>query len=312
MDRRRFVPSAEGLEGRALLAGSIFSFSKPNSNPADDVAMTFMLKAHRVQKLPIHMEQIRSGRFLPSDTIKSLQANLLAIATELHAPGATSKNGHAVLDGFNARLREINPRASLSITDAHALNHSFDNVLEAAGATPEQISNLNNDMNALARNDVNSPQTVFLATNDYTIVLQTILGIGRPIRRPEAAELAARNGTRVGRDFGVTPKNQPTLVGTYDAFAEIQVVNKEGVVFGTGFVKKNGPVQSDGVAQANGKYAVTIDQPLPNGLYTFYIRAIDPYGNMSHLSPPFKIKVNTNLIHQHTTAAVVPGGPLAV
>jgi hypothetical protein len=312
MDRRRFVPSAEGLEGRALLAGSIFSFSKPNSNPADDVAMTFPLKAHRVQRLPVHMEQIRSGRFLPPDTIKELQANLLAIATKLHAPGARSSNGYGVLDGFNSRLRDINPRASLSVEDAHALNRSFDNVLEAAGATPEAIANLNKDMNAIALNDVKSPQTVFLATNDYTIVLQTILGIGRPIRRPESAQLAARNGTRVSRNFGVTPKDQPTVVGVYDAFAEIQVVNKEGVVFGTGFVKKNGPTQSDGVANANGKYAVTIDQPLPNGVYTFYLRAIDPYGNMSHPSPPFKIKVNTNLIHQHTKPAVVPGGPLAV
>jgi hypothetical protein len=312
MDRRRFVPSAEGLEGRALLASSIFSFSKPSRNPVSDVPATFELKAHRTERLPVHMEQIRSGRFLPPDTIKQLQANLLAITTKLHAPGPTSKNGYAVLDGFNSRLRQVNPKASLSVADARGLNHSFDNVLQAAGATPEAISNLNNDMNALVKNDVASPQTVFLATNDYTVVLQTILGIGRPIRRPESAQLAARNGTRVGRSFGVTPKDQPTVVGNYDAFAEIQVVDKDGVVFGTSFVKKTGPTQSNGVAEASGKYAVTIDRPLANGLHTFYIRAIDQYGNMSHPSPPFKIKVNTNLIHHHTSAAAVPGGPLAV
>jgi hypothetical protein len=311
MDRRRFVPSAEGLEGRALLAGSIFSFSKPSSNPADDVAMTFELKAHRVQRLPVHMEQIRAGRFLPPDTIKALQANLLAIATKLHAPGVQVKGAFPVLTGFNSQIRVVNPKSSLSAVDAHNLNHSFDNVLKAAGATPQAIANLNNDMNDLVRNDTSGPQPVFLATNDYTIVLQTILGIGRPIRRPTSAQLAIHNGTRVGRNFGVTPKDQPTLVGTYDALAEVQVVDAQGNIFGTSFVQKNGPTQSSGVAQPNGKYAVTIDRPLPNGIYTFYIRAIDQYGNMSHFSPPFKIKVNTNLVHNHTSAAKVPGGPLA-
>jgi len=315
MDRRRFVPSAEGLEGRALLASgvaSIFSFTKPNNNSTDTVPMTFTLKQHRIQRLPYYMSLIRSGRFLPNATLKELQANLLAVATKTHAPGPTASNGYQVLDGYNTRLRQVNSHTSLSVEDAAVLKNSFDNVLTAAGATPEAIANLSNDMTELAKNDVNSPQPVFLATNDYTLVLQTILGIGRPIRRPESAQLAAGNGKRVGRNFGVAPKDQPTVVGTYDAYAQVDIVNKDLQVFGSSFVKKVGATQSNGEAQATGKYAITFNKPLPNGLYTFYIRTTDQYGNMSHISPPFKIKINTNLIHTHTTAASVPGGPLGV
>jgi hypothetical protein len=306
MDRRRFVPSAEGLEGRALLASSIFSFSKPNRNPTDTVPMTFVLKNNRIEKLPVHMEQIRVGRFLPLDTVKKLQADMLAVTTKTQPPGSP------VLDGFNTRLRDVNSHSSLSVENAMVLNHSFDNVLTAAGATPEAIANLNDDMNALAKNDAQGPQPVFLATNDYTLVLQTILGIGRPIRRPESAQLAAGNGVRVGRNFGVSAKDQPTVVGNYDAYAQVQIVNHNLDVFGSSFVRKNGPTQTNGTANATGKYAITFNQPLPNGLYTYYIRTIDQYGNMSHISPPFKIKINTNLAHTHTAAGSVPGGPMAV
>ena len=214
MDRRRFVPSAEGLEGRALLASSIFSFSKPNQNPTDSVPMTFALKEHRIERLPVYMEQIRSGRFLPPATIKKLQADLLAVATETHAPGAPASNGYQVLNGFNSGLRQVNSHTSLSVEDAAVLKNSFENVLTDAGATPEAIANLKDDMNALTKNDVNSPQPVFLATNDYTIVLQTILGVGRPIRRPDSAQLAAGNGKRVGRNFGVAPRTSPRSSAT--------------------------------------------------------------------------------------------------
>ena len=279
----------------------------------DTVPMTFTLKQHRVQRLPFYLAQIRSGRFLPAATLHELQADLLAVATRTHAPGpAQVSNGYQVLNDFNSGLRQVNSHASLSVEDAAVLKNSFESVLTAAGATPEAIANLTDDMNALAKNDTNSPQPVFLATNDYTLVLQTVLGIGRPIRRPDSAQLAGGNGKRVGRNFGVAPKDQPTIVGNYDAYAQVQVMTPAGNVFGSSFVKKNGATQSNGEAQATGKYAITFDKPLPNGLYTFYIRAIDQYGNMSHPSPPFKIKINTDLIHTHTTAASVPGGPLGV
>jgi hypothetical protein len=307
MDRRRFVPSTEGLEGRALLATSFFGSNSNRNNPAADVPATFKIKTQRIERLPHYMELIRSGRFLPEDTLKKLQADLLAITTELHAPGS------GPLNGFNARLRKVEPSSSLSAPDAAGLNHSFSNILQAAGANSTQIGNLQDDMNALAKNDVNSPQPVFLATNDYTLVLQTILGIGRPIRQPTVAQLAAHNGKRVEANLGVATKSQPTLVGNYDAYATIQIVDAHGRVYGQSVVKKEGATESNGNALDTGKYAVTFDNPLPDGLHTFYVRAIDTTGHISHNSPAFKIKVIT-LPRDRVAAEVlhVPRGPLGL
>ena len=66
MDRRRFVPSPEGLEGRTLLAGininTLFGLQLyPNLN----VPITFQQKSLRIQHLPYYLEKIRPGRFLP-------------------------------------------------------------------------------------------------------------------------------------------------------------------------------------------------------------------------------------------------------
>jgi hypothetical protein len=307
MDRRRYVPSPEGLEGRALLASSLFGSNLPNSNPSADVPTTFEVKEQRVERLPHFLELIRPGRFIPEATLKQLQADLLSVTTNLHAPGS------AVLEGFNSRLRDVMPSTSLSVASAAGLSHSFGVALKAAGATPQQVTNLQNDMSALARNDANSPQPVFLATNDYTLVLETVLGIGRPIRKPEAPVLAVNNGTRVNPQAGITPKSQPTLVGTYDAQAQIQIVDPAGNVLGSTIVRREGPTQQNGQAVATGKYAVTFSRPLDDGLHTFHVRAVDAQGHASRLSPPFKLKVITRSVdHATSVNSGVPGGPLGL
>ena len=163
----------------------------------------------------------------------------------------------------------------------------------------------------MPRVDANSPQPVFLATNDYTIVLETVLAVGRPIRRPTPPQLAANSGQRVGTNAGVTTKSQPLVVGTYDAFATVEVVDANGVVYGGAVVKQNGPTQSNGVANATGKYEITFERPLTLGVHTFFLRAIDAEGNMSRNSPEFRIKVvprpGTSTTAEHL---IPPGGPL--
>ena len=86
MDRRRFNPSAEGLEGRALL--SLFGGSGAKAAQANlqNIPTTFKQKELRIAHLPFFLEQEYPGRFLPEDTIKKLQADLTSVIASLHDP----------------------------------------------------------------------------------------------------------------------------------------------------------------------------------------------------------------------------------
>jgi Bacterial Ig-like domain len=323
MDRRRFVPSPEGLEGRALLSlfghssssqtnsssntTSIFGVGGNLTTVNDNIPETFKAKETRVAHLPFFLERIRPGRFLPNDVISQLQTDLNAIVGQLHKPDG------AVLEAFNRHLRDAEPHPSLSDTDAHILNRSFGFALNAAGATPEAQANLQADMNNLARVDANSPQPVFLATNDYALVLQTILGIGRPIARPTVPELKANTGIRVNANLGITGHHQPTLVGTYDAVQNTAATKLVATNTSMQLIDGNGDVLGSAPVDNNGDYAVTFAKPLDDGLYTFYVRAADDQGHLSEPSPPFKLKI---ISRRHavvtSTGLMPPRGPLGL
>jgi hypothetical protein len=316
MDRRRFVPSPEGLEGRALL--SVFGNTSSKSSGAslfgignlsttnDNIPETFQAKQLRIDHLPFYLERIRPGRFLPSDTVAELQDNLRPIVTRLHWPG------NSVLEVVNHDMRVIGARPSLSVSDASILIHTLGRVLESAGATPEQTTNLQASMSDLLRADTNSPQPTFLATNDYALVLQTILGIGRPIQRPTAPTLKAKTGKILNPNYFITGRTQPTLVGTYSAVqgtsqkiiattTSMQIVDASGHLFGTA------PIFS------NGEYSVQFAEPLPDGVHLFYIRAVDDQGHMSNFSPPFKLKIVGRRHDVVTSGSLTPpGGPLSL
>ncbi|MGE5755953.1 MAG: hypothetical protein ACM35G_09585, partial [Planctomycetaceae bacterium] len=305
MDRRRFVPSPEGLEGRALLslfghssssqtssstnansnAPSIFGIGGNLTTVNNNIPETFKAKEARIAHLPFYLERIRPGRFLPNDVTSELQTDLNTIVGQLHKPDG------AVLEAFNRHLRDAQPHTSLSDTDARILNRSFGYVLNSAGATPQAQSKLQADMNDLARVDANSPQPVFLATNDYALVLQTVLGIGRPIQAPAVPELKAKTGIRVNPDLGITARHQPTLVGTYDAVQNVAATKVVATDTSMQIIDGNGDVLGSGPIYTNGDYTVTFAKPLNDGLYTFYARAADDQGHLSEPSPPFKLKI---------------------
>src|SRR4051812_47743511 len=98
MDRRRFVPSPDGLEGRALL--SLFGSTKATAatSLAQDVPVTFRQKQLRIDHLPFYLRQTEPGRLLPDADLQTLQADLTAIAGRLHRPPTHT------LEAFNARL----------------------------------------------------------------------------------------------------------------------------------------------------------------------------------------------------------------
>ena len=116
------------------------------------------------------------------------------------------------------------------------------------------------------------------------------LAVGRPIKQPEAPILHKNDGTILnGGKNGRTRDHQPTLIGVYNVGAQgngitdIQIVNANGDVLGTGTI-----------AKYTGDYAVKIDQPLSDGVYDLYARAIDNQGHTSNRSfHYFELKVFT-------------------
>ena len=317
MDRRRFVPSPEGLEGRALL--SLFGHSTPaqttskttslfgTSTANDNIPVTFRQKELRVDHVPYYLERIRPGRFLPNDTLTQLQTDLRAVTGTLHWPGPKG------LEEFNHVQREISGNSSLSATDAHTLSRSFGAAVKATGATPGEVTNLQADLNDLTRVDTNSPQPTFLATNDYALVLETILGIGRPIQRPTTPVLKANTGLRLNVNDGVTGHPEPTLVGTYSAVQNSTSTKVVASNTSMEIVDANDKVHGSAPIYNNGDYSVKIDAPLSPGLYTFYVRAVDNQGHMSNFSPPYKLKIIPN---KHPLVAAEnlsgPKGPKAL
>lgn len=308
MDRRRFVPSSEGLEGRALL--SVFGSASAAQVAPAQVPVTFHQKETRIEHLPFYMDQLQPGRYLPQDTIRKLQDDLLSIAGRLHRPNPRT------LEVFNQTLQDVIPNTSLSVSDATVLNRAFKAVIADTGATPQQVANLTQDMNDLAKIDSQSRDPVYLATNDYSLVLQTILGVGRPIQRPLAPQISLQDGARVSAGIGKTTARQPTLVGTYGAGASVgafagspgggfnsngvmmQIIDDQGVVYGQSLVDAS-----------NGNYRVTIGTPLANGVYRFHALAVDAEGHQSPLSSVYLLKVVNKPGETVTTGLAIPKGP---
>jgi hypothetical protein len=301
MERRRYVPSTEGLEGRAMLA-SLFGGSGNNNTSLtttiDTLPENFKQKELRILHLPFFLGQLQPGRFLPSATVKSIQGDIQQVVGHLHAPRA----GQA--DAFNLDLRHLFPQENLSPDNAKILNHSLGVVLVGAGTSPATVQSFRSDMNELALVDSKSIEGSQLAAQDYSLVLQTALAVGRPILTPSAPLLALKDGIRVDNGVGgITRKPEPTLVGTYTEGAStaqstvMQVVDQAGDVFGAGTVDKNGT------------YSVPLTVPLAPGKYRLSVRAVEPLLLISAPSKPMVLKV---LPPRHAASQILatPGGPL--
>lgn len=314
MDRRRFVPSSEGLESRQLLS-TVVQATRPAAVPAatatasatavpqvstSGLPESYTQKLQRIENLPYFLEQLQPGRFLPADTIESIQANLVEVTAKLQGPPP------ATLDSFNVELRETIAEASISAQNARALNNAFGKVLVGAGASDAQVSRFAEDMNRLAQVDSQSPNPTYLASNDFAIILQTALAVGRPIQTPTPFRLSPSDGQLVGNGAGgLTTVSTPTLIGSYpagasdDAFTRIEIVDENGDVLGSA------PVDQDG------RYSAQVARPLAEGQYRLNARAVDAVGNQSKLSPVFILKV----VSRPTRATAAPqflrppGGP---
>ncbi len=274
MDRRRFVPSPETLEGRTLQTNINTLFGIQLSTNLN-IPITFQQKSLRIQRLPFYLDQIAPhGRFLPKAEIQQIQSALFSIMDAIHRPLPT------VLDHYNYALRPIVSQQSLSAADISVLNRGFGGVLDSAQTPPSSTKSMQEALYTLTSQvDTASVLPVTLATNDYSLVLQTALAIGRPMPPPTLPKIKKNQGIQANADHIKTPLARPTLVGTYHFHTVIQVVTPDGTVVGSENVHKNN------------NYKVQITTPQSIGVHEFMLRALDDVGHISRLSKPFLIKV---------------------
>ncbi|MGP0068936.1 MAG: Ig-like domain-containing protein [Isosphaeraceae bacterium] len=206
--------------------------------------------------------------------MKQIQGDLLSLISRTRKPPTDA------LNNYNFNLRQIVPHQSLTTTNLNALNDGFGAVLTSASASPPVVDSLKSSLYQFASQvDTNSPQPVNLATNDYTLVLQTALAIGRPMPAPILPKIAKNQGIQANVDHIKTPLRHPSFVGTYHFHTHIQIITPSGEVVGTVNCRKNN------------KYKVTVEPALSPGIYQFRIRAYDDAGNLSHVSRLFAVKV---------------------
>jgi len=274
MDRRRFIPSPEGLEGRTLQTNinTLFGLQlSPNLN----VPITFQQKSLRIQRLPYYLDKIApNGRFLPKAELQQIKAALFNMVDAIHRPPPQA------LNNYNYQLRQVVSKQSLSPSDIDRLNFSFGAVLHSAKTPTGSIDGMKTALfNLTSQIDTASVLPVTLATNDYTLVLETALAIGRPMPPPVLPKIKKNQGIQANAQHIKTPLLRPTLVGTYHFHTVIEVVTPAGVVVGSDNVHKNN------------NYKVQITTPQSVGIHEFRLQALDDVGHVSRLSKPFLIKV---------------------
>ncbi len=284
-DRRRFVPSTEGLEGRALMASANTLFGLQVTNNLN-VPITYQQKQLRIEHLPYYLQEIQPGRFLPKAEIQTIQTSLYNMMDLIDKPRTDA------LNNFNYQLRKVVDKQSLTAGDISLLNKGVAAVLKSANTPPGSIGGISNGLfNLTSQVDTASVQPVFLGTNDTALVLETALAIGRPMPPPQLPRIKRDNGIQAGTQHIKTPLARPTLTGTYHYHTIIQVVTPQGAVVGEANVRRNN------------NFEVQITTPQSVGIHEFRLQAEDDVGHISRIGKPFLIKV----VPKHHQ----PQGPLA-
>jgi hypothetical protein len=295
MNRRRFIPSTEGLEVRTLLATNLNTLFGLQLNSNLNIPITYQQRLLRIKRLPYYLEQIRPGRYLPKAEIQQIQGSLYNMLDVIHRPPTQG------LNNFNYSLRKVVSKESLTTTDINRLNQTFTGVLNSAQTPPDAVAGLRTALYQLTSQvDTASVLPVYLATNDTTLVLETALAIGRPMPSPSLPKIAKNEGIQTNTQHIKTPLLHPAVTGTYHFHTDMQIITPESEVVGQAKVIYNN------------NFKVRIVTPLSPGDYKFYLRAVDQVGHLSHVSKPFFIKVVPKKHHPGTIiGASTPKGPQA-
>jgi hypothetical protein len=275
MDRRRFVPTPEGLEVRTMLSTTGSGFLGTGSSTTQSLPITFQQKELRIQKMPGNLRALQPNRFLPPETINQIQLGLNEIMSQANPPPSQA------LTNYNLEMRKIAFNTSLSTSNVQTLNHMFSSVMNSSAAPNPGLTNVVSGVNQLVSQvDTASINPTFLATNDNAYILQLALVLGQQMPAPRAPTISKSTGHQVNPRVAVTPLADPTYAGSYEYGTTIQMVNTaNGDIIGTAIVSKNG------------QYALRISTPLAIGKYNLAVRAVDEVGHISHASRVFGLKV---------------------
>jgi hypothetical protein len=253
-------------------ASSLYSTS--STSTSESLPVTFQQKERRIERLPYYMRTFEPDRYMPKSAIQQIQQGLLDTMGELQKPPTET------LDSFNLTLRDIVSKPSLSAADARRLNHAFVQVLQASGAPGQAIDELSAGLTQLTTQvDTASIRPVFLATNDYSVVLQTALAVGRPLPAPKVPQLALKDGTQVNAGYSITPVQTPAFVGSYEPKTVVQLLDTKGHVLGSA------------ETNSGGRYRLQVESPLALGVHELHVRGTDSQGHESILSRAFQVKV---------------------
>ena len=111
MNRRRFIPSTEGLEVRTLQATNLNTLFGLQLNANLNIPITYQQRVLRIRRLPYYLEQIRPGRFLPKAEMQQIQSSLYNMLEVIHRPPTQG------LDDYNYDLRKVVSKQSLTVLE---------------------------------------------------------------------------------------------------------------------------------------------------------------------------------------------------
>jgi hypothetical protein len=277
MDRRRYVPSTEGLEVRTLLATSSSGLGFLGTSPTttQELPITFQQKELRIQKMPVNLRAFEPNRTLPPETISQIQLGLNQIMSQL-TPAVPK-----ALSIYNNEMRKIAFHSSVSAGNVALLNRMFRGSLASANTPEPGLTNLSAAVNQLVSQvDTASINPTFLATNDNAYILQLALVIGQKMPAPRAPTILKSTGRQVNPRVAITPLSEPSYTGSYEFNTTIQMVNvSTGAIIGQANVS------------TNNEYLLKITTPLPVGKYHLAVYAVDEVGHVSHASRIFGLQV---------------------
>ncbi len=186
MARHSFVPWSDHLESRELLstvappglAPRTAQLSQLPATPGSQrvFLLTEQQQRSRIENIEIFLRQVPMARQLDPDGVALITEGLFEVQGQLGRPAPRA------IELFNDVLRDAQPSENLLTSQAIGLNRAFGLTLESAGASVEAIDKLQSGLILLAQGNTQASFSALVTSNDYSLVLQTAIGVGRQPR----------------------------------------------------------------------------------------------------------------------------------